>query len=314
MIYIEKFLVGEWRMGLEEVSYSTIGKEIYKGLEIRIRCFLDVEELNEECMKERFRIVYIKEGHGILSNGENIQIITSPMVLCLNEHDKIKLEDAVGLKMDVIYFDPSGVYSTITYENFDVWRTTLDKDKYFYRPFLERSDSYICAFSTNHYLGNRISQLIDRVDKELSAQRDYFWPCRSRSYYIELLLLVNSIYDEGNECDKIYIGKMTDEIQDIVNWVHVHYADKIVMEDITKHFNTNKTTLNKKFKEVMGVTVMEYMINLRMQVACSFLRKTTLSIKEIIERAGYRDSSHFMRSFKKYAGCTPSEYREQFDL
>lgn len=300
-------------MKVKEIVFSTVGREIYSGLEIMICCQQDVETLDNECTKDRFRIIYIKEGHGFFRNGDCSQIITSPMILCLNENDHVDLEDTVDLKMDIIYFNPCGVYSTIAYENIEKWRNISDNDKYFYRPFLRRDESYIGAFSTNYYLGNRVSQLISRVDKELAAQRDHYWPCRSRSYYIELLLLVNSIYDEDYIPDNIYVGKMTDEIRDIINWLHVHYEDKIVIEDITKHFHTNKTTLNKKFKAVMGITVMEYMISLRMQVACSFLRKTTLSVKEITERAGYRDDSHFLRSFKKYTGCTPSEYREQYD-
>ena len=87
-----------------------------------------------------------------------------------------------------------------------------------------------------------------------------------------------------------------------------------MLEDITKQFNTNKTTLNQRFKAVMGVTVMEYVMNLRMQIACSLLRKTYLSVNEIMERAGYRDDAHFMRAFKKYAGCTPTEYRSRYEI
>jgi AraC-like DNA-binding protein len=70
--------------------------------------------------------------------------------------------------------------------------------------------------------------------------------------------------------------------------------------------------LNQNFKAVMGITVMEYISSIRVQVACSFLRKTYLPIKEIMERAGYRDDAHFLRSFKKHVGCPPSEYRERF--
>ena len=106
---------------------------------------------------------------------------------------------------------------------------------------------------------------------------------------------------------------MSDEIMDVLDWVHIHYLDKVVLEDITKQFHTNKTTLNQKFKAVMGITVMEYIISLRMQIACSLLRKTFLTVGEIMERSGYRDDAHFLRSFKKYAGCTPTEYRNQFE-
>ena len=104
---------------------------------------------------------------------------------------------------------------------------------------------------------------------------------------------------------------MTDEIRELINWLHIHYLDKITIETITKQFHTNKTTINQKFKAVMGMTIIEYIGSLRMQIACSLLRKTLLPINEIIERTGYKNDTHFLRTFKKHVGCTPTEYRNQ---
>ena len=294
------------------IRFSTMGREIFPGHEVKIYCTRDTDLIYNDCLNERFRIVYIKEGHGVFRNGDNSQIVTSPTVLCLNERDDVELHDTAGLKLDVMYFDPTCFERYVTFENLEIWKNSLNEDTYFFRPFFERTETYIGACTTNHYLGTRLSQLIALTDTELTEQGDEFWPCRSRSYFIEQLLLANSIYDEDHAHEKIYTGKMTDEIRDVVNWLHIHYLEKITMEAVTKQFQTNKTTLNQKFKSVMGITVMEYIISLRMQIACSFLRKTYLSILEIMERAGYRDDAHFLRSFKKYAGCTPSEYRNQY--
>ena len=292
--------------------FSTIGRELYPEYEMKICCSKGTDFLDNECLNERFRIIYIKEGHGVFRNGEDSQIVTSPAVLCLNERDDVEIYNTSGLKLDVMYFEPTCFERYVTFENLEIWKSSLNDDAWFFRPFFTRIGFYTGACATNHYLGNRISQLIELADKELTVQKDEFWPCRSRSYFIELLLLVNSIYDEDGAHDNIYFGKMTDEIKDVVNWLHIHYLEKITMEVITRQFHTNKTTLNQKFKVAMDITVMEYICSLRMQIACSFLRKTYLPVNEIMERAGYRDDAHFLRTFKKYAGCTPTEYRGQF--
>lgn len=297
---------------MTETQFTTIGKEIHTGLEVKIYCVNDVDCLEVEGLNGRFRIVCIKEGYGVLRNGDRHQIVTSPSVLCLNEDDNVELHDTVGLKMDIMYFDPTCFERYVEFENLEVWRNSLSgHDYWLFRPFFERNESYIGASTTNYYLGKRISELIVLTDKILTEQRDEFWPCRGRSYFIELILVVNSIYNEDNDREKIFTGKMSEEMNEVVNWLQVHYLEKLTMETITKQFHTNKTTLNQKFKAVMGVTVMEYITSLRMEIACSFLRKTWLSISEIMERAGYKDDAHFLRVFKKYAGCTPSEYRSQ---
>ncbi len=298
---------------MDYAAYTTVGREIYPGRQVNITCIKDTDTLENQCDHLRFRIVYIKEGHGIFQNGGNSQIITSPAVLCLNHEDDVCLHNTSDIKMDIMYFDPFCYGRYIEYEDYDDWKNKLGEDVYFFRPFFERTDTYIGACSINFSLGSRITQLISLTGEELSQQKDTFWPCRSRSFFIELLLNVNSIYNGDITYEKVYSGTMSEEIREIINWVHVHFLEKVVIEDITKEFHTNKTTLSQKFKSEMGVTVMEYIISLRMQIACSLLRKTYLSIGEIMERSGYRDDAHFLRSFKKYAGCTPTEYRSQFE-
>ena len=295
-----------------DMRYATIGRELHPGYVLRISCEKDIDRLKDEWLNDRYRIIYIKEGFCTFKNGESSQLVTSPAILCLNEADVVEISNSVSIKMDIMYFHPTCFERYIDFDSLKDWRNALGEDEYFFRAFFNRSDGFMGACATNHYLGNRISQLIALTDSELNKQSNHFWPCRSRSYFIELLLLANSIYNEDEAYEKMYLGCMTDEINKVISWLHTHCHDKITMEDVTKEFHTNKTTLNQKFKAVMGMTVMEYVINLRIQIVCSLLRKTYLSINEIMERAGYKDDAHFLRSFKKYIGCTPSDYRNQF--
>ncbi len=300
---------------MDDCCFATLGTTIYPGRVVKILCLKDSDDIGEKTVPNRYRIIYVKNGRGVFHNGDNSQIVTSPAVLCLNETDSVFFSDTSELKLDIMYCDPSVFERYNNYKDIADWKSQLTDDiRYFFEPFFERSDSYIGASTTNHYHGNRISQLIDLADTELQIQRDEFWPCRSRSYFIELLLLVSSVFREEKQRDQIFVGKMTDEIREVVDYLHIHYLEKIVIEDITKQFNTNKTTLNQKFKAVMGITVMAYIISLRMQIACSLLRKTYLSVREIMERSGYRDDAHFLRAFKKYAGCTPTEYRSRYEV
>ncbi len=298
---------------MADTRFITVGRDIYPGFEVKICCERNADYLNDGCLNERYRIVLIKAGSGIFTNANTSQFVTSPAVLCLNERDRVELHNTTGLKLDIMYFEPTCFERYVTFENLEVWKGTLNDDAWFFRPFFERSNAFIGACSVNRYMAERVGQLIAMTDTELTGQKDDYWPCRSRSYFIELLLLTNSIYDEDSAHEKVCYGKMTDEIIAVVDWLHLNFLEKITMDAVTRQFHTNKTTLNQKFKAVMGITVTEYINNIRVQIACSFLRKTYLPVKEIMERAGYRDDAHFLRSFKKYVGCPPSEYRNRFE-
>ena len=65
-----------------------------------------------------------------------------------------------------------------------------------------------------------------------------------------------------------------------------------------------------KFKQVYGFTPKEYLDDLRMQSAKDFLRiyGEILSIKEIAEMCGMKDSLYFSRKFKREFGICPKEY------
>jgi AraC family L-rhamnose operon regulatory protein RhaS len=52
---------------------------------------------------------------------------------------------------------------------------------------------------------------------------------------------------------------------------------------------------------------------LRINLAAAMLRDTGLPITEVRQRVGFNDDSHFRRTFRKYLGMAPGEYRREYD-
>jgi AraC family transcriptional regulator, arabinose operon regulatory protein len=63
------------------------------------------------------------------------------------------------------------------------------------------------------------------------------------------------------------------------------------------------------FKEQAGCSPLHYLLLLRIHQACQLLQLTTLTVKGIAARLGYKDPFHFSRQFKQHQGVSPSEYR-----
>lgn len=102
------------------------------------------------------------------------------------------------------------------------------------------------------------------------------------------------------------------EINDVIIYLHTNYQSRITINDLTKNFHINRTTLSEKFRLCTGMSIKAYLIRLRIRIAAVMLRDTMLPISDIVYKVGFSEVNHFGRMFKKYMNCSPSEYRKNF--
>ena len=71
--------------------------------------------------------------------------------------------------------------------------------------------------------------------------------------------------------------------------------------------------LTRKFKDITGQTITEYIREQRIARACYLLRNTDMKINELAAQVGFNDCSYFIRLFRQSIQRTPKEYRERED-
>ncbi|HZD19024.1 MAG TPA: helix-turn-helix transcriptional regulator [Actinomycetota bacterium] len=71
--------------------------------------------------------------------------------------------------------------------------------------------------------------------------------------------------------------------------------------------------LTRIFKARYGVPPYRYLIGLRIRHATELLRDPDLSVTQICHRSGFNSLSHFITTFRRHTGLSPSQYRRMRD-
>lgn len=110
--------------------------------------------------------------------------------------------------------------------------------------------------------------------------------------------------------DAYFSGTTGRKVQNVRRIINSNLEKEISIEELACKVNLNRTTLQKVFKEIYGLTVNEYRTKARLQLAKNLLVSTDLSITEIAGRCGYANASKFSEVFKRNEGVLPKDWRK----
>lgn len=100
-----------------------------------------------------------------------------------------------------------------------------------------------------------------------------------------------------------------EEITQIQIWLQDNYHREIIMSQLAKRFSMSTRTLNRRFKAALGISPLDFLQEIRVNIAKDLLKTTNLSINEIADKVGYQDIGFFTALFKKHLATTPLSYR-----
>jgi AraC family transcriptional regulator len=89
------------------------------------------------------------------------------------------------------------------------------------------------------------------------------------------------------------------------------FRDSLSLDEIGKAVAVHPVHLAKSFRRHYGCTVGEFVRELRVRFAQRELAQSTRSLAEIALDAGFCDQSHFCRTFLRWTGLRPSQYRSR---
>jgi AraC-like DNA-binding protein len=116
----------------------------------------------------------------------------------------------------------------------------------------------------------------------------------------------------GREEQSQFILALSDKriakaLQRLHNELHMTWT----LEKMAEEVGMSRAAFAKRFKELVGQAMFEYLTALRVQRARELLQETKLPIYEISGQVGYESELAFTKTFKKHVGTTPTRYRKQ---
>lgn len=271
---------------------------------------------NSEALDLRFSFVLIESGSGFFTINGKQYLYMAPCILCMNEKEHVIIEKTDSLKIKIFYFHPLIINSSLDFVTTrklpEDCSLTLLQDSYWNKFFVNHASEYYGKISISQITASKLSHLLSSLENEINSQSRENWPCRSRSYFLEALFLLENTFVEDNPFQEPSWEHIDERLCPILLYLYHNYDKKITISEITTLFHINRTTLSQLFQEQLGETFVTFMNKLRITIASQLLRDTKLPISEIMYQVGFHDSAHFLRTFKKLASHSPSDYRKKY--
>lgn len=152
------------------------------------------------------------------------------------------------------------------------------------------------------------------VEDAFSLSDAYIQKCELLSSPEQIMnLQYHMILEYTQKVERIRLGKRPGKLViDVANYIQHHLSEPITAEDIAKELYLSRPHLSRKFIEETGESLTDFILKEKTEEAKRLLRYSDKTLTAISNYLGFSSQSHFSRVFKKYASCTPGEYREKY--
>ncbi|WP_163539485.1 AraC family transcriptional regulator [Gracilibacillus sp. YIM 98692] len=170
-----------------------------------------------------------------------------------------------------------------------------------------------CKFEEIHALLKKIhmKQLDSQIPKKNKTEKRMV-KGEVTTLLVELLFILYEL--SKSKLDKVMLGN-TDKkthVDKIISWIDHHFQYNVTLDDISNNLHISKYYMSRIFKDITGITVMQYLMQRRLLRSKYLLEMhPEKTILDVALESGFESASHFSRRFRKYFNVAPSEYRNK---
>ena len=229
------------------MQHITVGRKYGEGKVAKIECVRKDRLRNIDIKDKCFLLIILTAGK-LEFKVENEQFCTAaPAFICFDETQNPVLISKQKAQYTCIYFHPEFLNVNMSFEMLrkkDYGDIASTHDLFLFKPFTDKA--YVVPIAETQL--EKIVQAADCLQTELENQRDWYWSCRGRSYFMKIIIALERMYGligygiKHQISDNAPIIK-NPKLRDAVLYIEGHYGDNIILSDISANAGINHTTL-----------------------------------------------------------------------
>ena len=102
----------------------------------------------------------------------------------------------------------------------------------------------------------------------------------------------------------------TEKIRNLSVWLQVHYSEPVDLDELARSNGFSRASFFRKWKQVFKISPVQYILNLKMAAAASFLLETDMPVAAIVREVNFSGTTAFHKRFAQQYGMTPDQYRK----
>ena len=170
--------------------------------------------------------------------------------------------------------------------------------------------NYVLTLNDTNNVGKNIDDLISCfVDLNTNNTENYL--LKTFEHRIALRKIVFNIC---RDCNKLIDKKSNKYINKCIHFINSHYTEDIKVSDIASSLQISSSYLERIFKNEYDQSIIEYIINQRLNHAIMLLKNTSLNFKTIAQRSGFKTYIQLYKTFKAKLNCTIEEFKQKGDF
>jgi len=153
---------------------------------------------------------------------------------------------------------------------------------------------------------------LDQLSAEYMSQQPGADLVVNKLTEVVLIELIRINFGRGGQSQ--FIAALSDKgIAKALQILHNNPEAAWTLEKVATEIGMSRAAFARKFKNLVGQPMFEYLTRLRVQRAKELLNETRLPLYEVANRVGYESDLAFTKTFKKHVGITPTRYRKSAD-
>jgi len=160
-----------------------------------------------------------------------------------------------------------------------------------------------------------VGQTLNEVS-ELMLQMPYLKGFERMLHFFKMMDIIGKSDSNIQLATKEYLKSRfktgNKRIATIHEYLMNNYREEIDLKKLAELVSMAEGSLCRFFKMNMGITIFEYLNQIKTDFACKLLMDKDLSILEVCLDSGFNNLSHFNKQFRKSTGVPPTEYRKRF--